>query len=362
MSIKTKLLLLIASSLIALFSVGILGIISDKTNTDNIEQLTDTLLPSIRHALLIKENKIEMRGAIAEIGIWETNYSAASRAALTDILKRFHVAWTNAKEARKNYGAVPRSQDILTEITPIRQRFGAAWDTWEQDISAIESPVQKIIALPAGDVEGQKTLMAEALAAFNKQQISYAAQDVPFDELLTYEADLADRIKKKDIAHSSTMMTIQIVVFSAATLTIVFLFWSVFRAIMTPLKLTQHTIETIAADNDLTRRVDVQSTDEIGQLVGSFNILMARLHDTLFNIRGNVEEVQTTATSLAATVSKASEGIHALGKESEQISSVVQVIKEVTDQTHLLALNAAIEAARAGAQDHVVLERLRLNN
>ena len=53
---------------------------------------------------------------------------------------------------------------------------------------------------------------------------------------------------------------------------------------------------------------------------------------------------------VAQTVHTSAEMITRLGERSTEIGKILEVIKEIADQTNLLALNAAIEAARAGEQ------------
>ena len=58
----------------------------------------------------------------------------------------------------------------------------------------------------------------------------------------------------------------------------------------------------------------------------------------------------TDINDIASVVDGSATLVEDLQRQSGLITSVVQTIREIADQTNLLALNAAIEAARAGEQ------------
>nr|WP_054918980.1 methyl-accepting chemotaxis protein [Pseudomonas sp. NBRC 111138] len=78
---------------------------------------------------------------------------------------------------------------------------------------------------------------------------------------------------------------------------------------------------------------------------------MASQAETLAKDGGRViHQVVSDMDGIARSAQQSAQVIRTLDKESEAIYSIIQVIKGIADQTNLLALNAAIEAARAGEQ------------
>ncbi|MDF1763288.1 MAG: methyl-accepting chemotaxis protein [Oleibacter sp.] len=63
-----------------------------------------------------------------------------------------------------------------------------------------------------------------------------------------------------------------------------------------------------------------------------------------------VQKASHGMEKITSAVGDAAHVIAELGKQSEEITSIVNTIRGIADQTNLLALNAAIEAARAGEQ------------
>ncbi|MES2347589.1 MAG: methyl-accepting chemotaxis protein [Pseudomonadota bacterium] len=179
------------------------------------------------------------------------------------------------------------------------------------------------------------------------------------------------------------------------------------RAIAAPVARAAHMLGEIADGNgDLSRRMTVESEDEVGALAHGFNRFVSSLNGTIRQVRDSTETIATASSEIAsgnldlssrteaqassleetasameqltATVTQnaesakhanqlvqsasgfATQGGEVVGRvvqtmvsikdSSRKIVDIIAVIDGIAFQTNILALNAAVEAARAGEQ------------
>ena len=108
--------------------------------------------------------------------------------------------------------------------------------------------------------------------------------------------------------------------------------------------------------NDITAQVATameQMTSQIRDVSNNAGAAEKAANDARNNTNQGKDIISNTINqmqSLSTNIDGVSQVIDSLAAESDNIGSVLDVIRGIADQTNLLALNAAIEAARAGEQ------------
>jgi len=125
--------------------------------------------------------------------------------------------------------------------------------------------------------------------------------------------------------------------------------------------------QNLAASSDSTQRNTEEQQQSVDMIATAMNEMGATVHEIARNANETANAAKQSATETASSqeivktsieginslfgkMQSASEVIQTLAQDVGQISSVLEVIRGISEQTNLLALNAAIEAARAGEQ------------
>ncbi len=194
-------------------------------------------------------------------------------------------------------------------------------------------------------------------------------------------------------------------VFAAVTLFIIILGYTLTRSILKPLDgMIDRARELAEGEVDMTRRLDIYSNDEMGELSSWFNKFLERLNQLIMKVKNSSDEVTHAADEIvdggsnlaartneqAASITETSATMEhftntvrqnteysveadmmltefnteiqqkgsliqnvtstmtEIYDSSKEIDNIIKVINDISFQTNLLALNAAVEAARAG--------------
>ncbi len=115
-----------------------------------------------------------------------------------------------------------------------------------------------------------------------------------------------------------------------AVLLIIMVGWVFSTTLSRPLVATATMLQDIAqGEGDLTRTLEVEAADEVGDVARWFNLFVAKLRDTILNVSSVSQEVATASSSLA-------ESSQQMGESSSQVATAVaEVAANASDQGRL---------------------------
>jgi methyl-accepting chemotaxis protein len=259
--------------------------------------------------------------------------------AIREAYEEFDLSWGSYK-ARPNLSA--REREVVAQIEAANARARPELDKVLKvlDAQGDSMSYDEDGRTPIDEYDGRLyefvDPISEAIGGLIEEEIAFAK---------------TEREAAQKTYDSNFMLFIGISVVAAAVMLLTG-FW-VTRSISRPLGELRSAIETAERSRDLGARINIDSSDEIGQVAKAYQAMMDRFRNIIGDVRSTCEHLQGYATQLASTTELTREGVTVQTRETDQVATatteMTHAIEEVSRNAHQAAdaaNNANIETEK----------------
>jgi len=399
-SLKAKLIMLVAVALAALLIVGAAGWSGIGKLNDSVEEIGGVRLPSVMGLEIINEGQTAIRSNNRFVAFFENDYRAQDDFAKA--LKERDEVWNRIGEGWAIYEPLPQTP----EETVLWVRFVGEWDKWK---ASDEKVAEITLALSRNRSEQeQKDLFIKYYDQMAETSKLFVIAEATLAKIIELNIDVGNEAVKIGNAAMETAQTVMMVSGGGALIVLMLLGAWVTRSILTQMggepAYAAEVVKRVAA-GDLTVAVETRAGDTTSMLY-SVKDMVNQLSGVVGEVRNSTESITTAsqeiaqgnadlsqrteeqASSLEETASSMEEltstvrqnaenakqanqlaanasdvavkggkvvgdvvqTMASISTSSKKIVDIISVIEGIAFQTNILALNAAVEAARAGEQ------------
>jgi methyl-accepting chemotaxis protein len=255
----------------------------------------------------------------------------------------------NATDAWKVYEPIPKDK----EEDATWREFGGQWkDFLNKHNIVMDLSAEKDRMLSAGvkpDDSRMLDLDKRNYAASLETREAYLAGRASLEKIAKLNDEAAATAVKDGEKTASSVITLIISCLVVGIILAVVLGLIIANSITKPVNKVVEMIKDIAqGEGDLTKRLEIASKDEVGELASWFNTFIDKLHDIISQVAANTEQLASAANEISSSAEQLSAGAKEQTNQSSQVSAAIEemtaTIVESSKNT-----NEAAEKAKGAA-------------
>jgi len=258
--------------------------------------------------------------------VWYPNEQAQTALA-NSVLEQIKVIEATFKEMHAIVDKLDAAD--LSEVT--KEEVNTALTTYENAIKVLNEQSGQVASLfLAGDAEGAKNANNGASA-----NITAATEaETNFLNLVKTASDNLIVARRAKVSSIGSISDVMFFVYLAVVAVIVFI---VIRTIANPAKVASNHLNNMIQkidnhEGDLTERIEVKTTDEVGQLVVGVNNFIEQLQGIMLKIRNESSHMNELVNSITGEINESNESASSISATMEELSASMEEVSATLDE------------------------------